>query len=80
MRSIHKALKSGGQVVLVDFHRIEGVSNEWTMNHVRAGQEVFTKEIEDAGFRQIEEKKGLLKEAYFVRFEKVADVPDEAGK
>lgn len=72
MTSIHKALKPGGQVVLIDFHRIEGVSSDWVMGHVRAGQEVFTKEIVDAGFKQIEEKKDLLKESYFVRFEKTA--------
>ena len=33
--------------------------------------EVFTQEIEQAGFRQVEERKGLLDESYFVRFEKV---------
>lgn len=73
MRSIHKALKPGGQIVLIDFIRIEGVSSDWILGHVRAGQEVFTKEIVDAGFKQIDEKKGLLKESYFVRFERVAD-------
>lgn len=35
MRSIHKALKPGGQVILIDFRRIEGESKEWTLNHVR---------------------------------------------
>jgi ubiquinone/menaquinone biosynthesis C-methylase UbiE len=73
MRSIHKALRPKGQVVLIDFHRIEGVSSEWTLNHVRAGQDVFVKEITDAGFKQVEEKKGLLKESYFLRFVKVED-------
>jgi predicted methyltransferase len=73
MRSIHKALKPKGQVVLIDFHRIKGVSSDFVMNHVRAGQEVFTKEIKSAGFKQIEEKKDLLKESYFVRFEKTGD-------
>ena len=73
MRSIHRALRPGGQVVLIDFHRIEGVTREWLMNHVRAGQDVFTKEILDSGFRQVKEKKGLLDESYFVRFEKVED-------
>ncbi len=73
MRSIHTALKPEGQVILIDFHRIEGVSREWTLGHVRAGQEVFTKEIVAAGFRQIEEKKDLLDESYFVRFVKVED-------
>ncbi len=70
MRSIHTALKPEGQVILIDFHRIEGVSREWTLGHVRAGQEVFTKEIVAAGFRQVEEKKDLLDESYFVRFER----------
>lgn len=71
MRSIHEALKPGGVVILIDFHRIEGVSSEWVLGHVRAGQEIFAKEIIDAGFKQIEEKKGILKESYFLRFEKV---------
>jgi ubiquinone/menaquinone biosynthesis C-methylase UbiE len=43
MRSIHRALRPGGQVVLVDFKRIPGVSSEWVLGHVRAGQEVFTR-------------------------------------
>ncbi len=70
MRSIHRALKPGAALVLVDFHRIEGVSSPWIMGHLRAGQEVFVKEIVDAGFRQVDEKKDLLEESYFVRFEK----------
>jgi predicted methyltransferase len=77
MESIHRALKPGGSVILVDFHRIEGQSSEWVLSHVRAGQEVFAKEISEAGFRQVDEKKNLLKESYFVRFEK-SDAP--AGK
>ncbi|MDG2387705.1 MAG: class I SAM-dependent methyltransferase [Planctomycetaceae bacterium] len=70
MRSIHQALKQGGEVVLIDFQRVEGVSDEWTMGHVRAGQSVFTKEILDSGFVQIDEKLDLLDESYFVRFRK----------
>lgn len=70
MRSIRKALKPGGQVVLIDFHRIEGKSSGWIMGHVRAGQDVFVKEIVESGFRQISEEKDLLDESYFVRFEK----------
>jgi len=73
MRSIHSAIRPSGHLVLIDFHRIQGKSSDWTLNHVRAGQDVFTKEIEEAGFKQIEEKKDLLKESYFVRFVKVGD-------
>jgi predicted methyltransferase len=73
MRSIHKALRPKGQVVLIDFHRVEGKSSDWIMSHVRAGQQVFAKEITDAGFKEVDEKKDLLKESYFLRFVKVED-------
>src|SRR5262249_40792244 len=69
LQSIHDALRPGGQVVLIDFHRIEGRSSEWVLGHVRAGQEVFVREITSAGFRVVGEEK-FLKENYFVRFEK----------
>ncbi|HWB07940.1 MAG TPA: class I SAM-dependent methyltransferase [Pirellulales bacterium] len=70
LATIHRALKPGGQLILIDFRRIEGTSSDWIMSHVRAGQDVFVKEVEEAGFRQVEEDKDLLKESYFVRFEK----------
>lgn len=79
MATIHRALKKGGRIVLVEFHRIPGVSREWTMNHVRAGQEEFTKEIEAAGFKKIDapaEANRALKENYCLVFEKV----EQAGK
>ncbi len=71
MASLHAALKPGGRVVLIDFRRVKGESTEWIMNHVRAGQEVFEKEVLDAGFKKVREEKQLLKENYFVVFEKV---------
>jgi hypothetical protein len=40
------------------------------MEHVRAGQEVFEKEVMAAGFRKVDEVRGLLKENYFVIFER----------
>jgi predicted methyltransferase len=69
MASVRRALKPGGRVVLIDFHRIPGKSSEWVLGHVRAGQEVFVKEVESAGFKRTGEEK-FLKENYFVRFEK----------
>jgi ubiquinone/menaquinone biosynthesis C-methylase UbiE len=72
MRSIHSALRDGGQVIIVDFKRIEGVSSEWIMGHVRAGQDVVTREVLKAGFKLVGEEK-FLKESYVMRFEKVAE-------
>ena len=71
MSSIHQALRPGGQVILIDFHRIEGKSSVWVLFHVRAGQGVFVKEVTTAGFKMVGEEK-ILKENYFVRFEKKA--------
>ena len=71
MRSIRRALKPGGQLILIEAHRIEGVSPRSALDHLRAGQDVFTREIERTGFQRVEEKKDLLKQPYFARFERV---------
>ncbi|MBM3999651.1 MAG: methyltransferase domain-containing protein [Planctomycetes bacterium] len=68
--SIHDALKPGGRLILIDFRRIDGTSSEWTLSHVRAGQEVFEKEILECGFKKACEIEGVLKENYMVVFEK----------
>ncbi len=52
LASLHRAIKPGGKLVIVDFKRIEGVSSAWTLSHVRAGQEVVEKEITAAGSRK----------------------------
>ncbi|MCI0745290.1 MAG: class I SAM-dependent methyltransferase [Verrucomicrobia subdivision 3 bacterium] len=70
MASLHRALRPGGAVVLVEFKRIQGKSSDWVMDHVRAGQEVFTAEIEAAGFKQAEQI-DFLKDNYILRFKKV---------
>ncbi len=69
--SIFSALRPGGQLVVIDFERIPGVSRGWTLGHVRAGKERFTSEIERSGFRLIEEVEiSGLRENYFLRFER----------
>ena len=70
MTSLLKAMKPGGRVILIDFKRIEGESSDWTMDHVRAGQEVFEAEVLESGFRKADEIKDLLKENYMVVFER----------
>ena len=69
MRSIHRALRPGGQVVLVDFHREEGKSSDWILNHLRANQETFVSEITLAGF-EVADEKDFLKTSYWMRFKK----------
>lgn len=72
LASLHAAMKPRGRLVLIDFHRIPGTSSEWTLQHVRAGQEVFTAEITAAGFKQIKEVPNLLEDNYLLVFEKTA--------
>jgi thiosulfate dehydrogenase len=73
MASLHRALKPGGRVVLIDFRRVPDESTEWVLTHVRAGQEVFEAEIAQSGFRKVSERRDLLKENYFVVFEKALE-------
>jgi predicted methyltransferase len=64
-------MRPGGLLVIVDFNRIEGKSRPWTMDHVRAGKEVFRKEIEEAGFKFEEELAvEIFKENYLLKFRK----------
>lgn len=71
LASLHRALRSGGELVVIDFHRIEGVSRDWCIQHVRAGQEVFAAEIMAAGFEPVAQVQVPgLKENYVLRFRK----------
>lgn len=74
LASLHRALRPGATLVLIDFRRIPGVSSEWLLNHVRAGQEVFSAEIQAAGFELIEEVQvDGLEENYCLRFRRIGD-------
>ena len=55
---------------MVDYRREKGKTPEWIFKHVRAGQEVFTREIEAAGFKLQGEEK-FLKDNYMVEFQRV---------
>jgi ubiquinone/menaquinone biosynthesis C-methylase UbiE len=69
--SIFSALKPGGELWLVDFVRIEGVSRPWIMDHVRAGKETVIAELEKVGFQFVEEREiSTLEENYFLKFVK----------
>ena len=58
--------------MVIEFHRIEGVTNNFIYKHVRAPREVFQAEIEAAGFRLTDniEIDGL-DDNYILRFERL---------
>jgi len=71
LASIHKALRPGGLLVVIDFERIEGKSKAFTLGHIRAGKEVFLKEIEAAGFKLLDQSHvSDSQENYVLRFTK----------
>lgn len=71
LASIHRALKPGAELVLVDFIREPGLSRPWILEHVRAGQAQVRAELEAAGFRYVrQEPTPFLVENYMLRFEK----------
>ena len=72
--NIRAALRPGGQVILVDFKRQEGVSSEWTLKHVRAGEEQVVSEFKAAGFAVVR-REDFLKDNYVLVFNGPAAKP-----
>ncbi|MHC4910809.1 MAG: class I SAM-dependent methyltransferase [Planctomycetota bacterium] len=74
MTSIRRALRPGGQVIVVDFHRIEGKTRPFIMEHVRADEATFTQEILDAGFELANRHDvSFLEENYMLRFRRAGE-------
>ena len=69
MASLNRALRPGGEVVVVDYRREPGRSTGWVMGHVRAGAEQVWQEITAAGFDLVEER-DFLRTQYYLRFRK----------
>lgn len=69
LRSIHEALRDGGELVVIDFKRIPGVSHPWVLGHVRAGEQQVIDEIEAAGFA-LAERLDFMQTQYYLRFRK----------
>ena len=56
LESIHSALRPDGELVVIDFDRVEGKSREWVLDHVRAGRDAVMAEILTAGFAPVSEQ------------------------
>jgi predicted methyltransferase len=69
LESIHKALRPGGILVIVDFERIEGITDEWALGHVRCGKGTVTDEVKNAGFDFVKEVP-VMEDQYLIKFRK----------
>lgn len=72
LASIHNAIVPHGELLVIDFERIEGVSRPWILSHVRAGRETVIQEIEAAGFQLLDQNPiPGLEENYALRFRRL---------
>jgi len=55
LAEIKRALRPGGELLLIEYERIEGLTTPGRMAMLRAGKEVFRSEFIDAGFELVEE-------------------------
>jgi len=67
--SIYRALRPGGELIIIDFKKQPGISSSWVMSHVRTNKEAVIKEIEQAGFK-LQSETDILKTNYFLKFVK----------
>lgn len=69
MSTIRRALRRGGELIIVDFEKIPGVTREFIMGHVRADKIQVIAEISQAGFTFLGEvDMPELEENYLLRF------------
>lgn len=69
LASIREALVPGGDLWVVDFERIEGVSDEWIFDHVRLDKQGTIDEVTAHGFELVGEVDApFLVENYVLRF------------
>ncbi len=67
LRTIARALRPGGRLVVVDFERIPGKSTAFALEHVRAGKETTIAEITAAGYTLVREIP-MMAEQYVLEF------------
>lgn len=73
LETIYQVLAPGGELVIVDFEKIEGETEDWIMAHVRADKQQVTRELTEAGFELVEEHDvPELEQNYVLRFRKPA--------
>ncbi|MEA1889083.1 MAG: class I SAM-dependent methyltransferase [Pseudomonadota bacterium] len=70
LASIHRALRPGGTLIVIDYRKQPGTSSSWVMSHVRSDKQSVIKDIQQAGFK-IYSEPDILNENYFLRFVKI---------
>ncbi len=70
LASAHAALRPGGEMVIVDFRKHPTVASGWVKSHVRLDRAEVIAEVEEAGFRFVDEPL-KLDQFFMLRFERI---------
>jgi predicted methyltransferase len=70
LKSIRKALKKNGILIIIDYRKNTRKKSRWVMSHVRANKDTVIKEISAEGFKLVKDTP-ILKYNYFLRFKKI---------
>ena len=68
LAEIRKALRPNGMLMLIDFKRIDGVSRDYILKMVRAGEGTFTDEFLNAGFELVDRRDDMFPDNYMLKF------------
>jgi len=68
LAEIRKALRPDGMLMLIDFKRIDGISKDYILKMVRAGEGTFTDEFLNAGFELVDKRDDMFPENYMLKF------------
>jgi ubiquinone/menaquinone biosynthesis C-methylase UbiE len=68
LAEINKALRPNGTLLLIDFKRIDGISSNYVLKMVRAGEGTFTDEFLNAGFELVERRDAMFPDNYLLKF------------
>ena len=68
LAEIRRALRPDGMLMLIDFKRIDGVSRDYILKMVRAGEGTFTDEFLNAGFELVDKRDDMFPENYMLKF------------
>jgi ubiquinone/menaquinone biosynthesis C-methylase UbiE len=78
MRTVLCALAPEGRLFLIDFARFEGMEDEWVLDHVRAGEDVVTAELNQVGF-VVQARHELMQRNYVLELQRGPEASCPAG-
>lgn len=71
LTDFRNVLKKNGELIIVDFNRVEGKSRKWVLGHIKKNKSEYISEIEAYGFKFSHESKLNLDENFMLHFKRI---------